>query len=128
MNPTGYRGLPYLKGVVTDVTGNMAVVVDQYGKHRAVRVDIRRSKGPFPRVGETWVLDRELGPWTFSACLKADIPKVTGSTDAIPALASLIAALAEIGLIEDHTTSEQVRALHPHTHDESGGGVTGTDQ
>lgn len=128
MNIKNTQGLPYMKAVVTDVTDRMAIVVDQFGKHHDVRIDLRRGKGPFPRVGEMWLLDRELGPWTFAACMKADLPKVTGSTDDIPALISLIAALTEIGLIEDHTTSDQIRALHPHTHPESGGGVTGTDE
>lgn len=127
MNIKNSMGLPYMSAIVTSVGINTAVVTDQYGKIHTVRTDIRRGKGPFPRVGEKWLIDRELGPWTFSACLTADLPKVTGSTDGLPALASLISALAQIGLIEDHTTSEQVRALHPHTHSDPQGGTTGAD-
>lgn len=113
-------GLSYLMVVINDITGVMAAVTDQYGKSHDIRIDIRRGKGPYPRVGETWIVDRDVGPWTFAACLVPDIPKVTGTTDAIPALVSLIEALAALGLIEDHTTADRIRSLHEHFHPDGG--------
>jgi hypothetical protein len=112
----GDVGLPYMIVQVDDLGGEMAWVKDQYGKKHRVRLDIRRGKGPFPKVGETWIVDRTLGHWAFAACLVPDLPIITGTTDDIPALKNLIAALEDIGLIVNQTTNTRVRADTPHTH------------
>ena len=102
---------------VDDIDGNIASVIDQFGRYLTVRLDVRRGV-VLPRPGETWILDRTLGPWTFAAQVRpATRPQVSGTTDDIPALKSLIEALIEIGLpIEDLTVDIQMNARHGHTH------------
>ena len=103
---------------VDEVSGRNATVIDQYSIFRTVRTDVRRGAGPKPREGETWVIDRSMGVWTFSARIMAKIetPIVTGSTDENPALISLLEALDELGFIKNETIDTQLRAVHPHTH------------
>lgn len=103
MSTPDFLGLPYMVVTVDDVTGNVAAVLDQYGKRHDVRADVRRGNGPWPRPGEVWLVDRTLGHWTFAASIVTDPPAVTGTTTD-PVVQSLVAALAEMGLILDQTT------------------------
>jgi hypothetical protein len=102
---------------IDDVTGRIATVVDQFGNFRTVRTDIRRGSGPKPRAGETWIIDRSMGTWTFaSRVTRTETPVIYGSTDENPALIALLSALDLLGLIENKTVNTQLRAKHPHTH------------
>ena len=47
--------------------GKWALTVDRQNTETRVPMLVQRSKGPLPAVGETWLLDQELGSWTFSA-------------------------------------------------------------
>lgn len=123
---SGSMGFPWKTVKVQEVTEGTALVEDQFGKTFEVSAFIRRGKGLLPRAGEEWIIDRTLGAWTFAAVVQESRPIVTGSTDGLPALASLIEALEELGLIEDQTTSARIRATHPHTHTETGT-TTGAD-
>ena len=109
-------GLDYITCKVNEINGRRAIVIDQFDRTMTVRIDVRRGKGPLPEVGETWLIDRTLGPWTFAACLNPKRIEITGSTDNNPALKSLIAALERMGWIKDLTTDDQLRAEHLHTH------------
>ena len=67
-------GLPWLLVTIESIqdssdNGRVAVVRDQYGSLHEVQTNLRRSKGPPPLQGETWVIDRALGGWTFAACV-----------------------------------------------------------
>lgn len=69
MNGTGSRGFPWLEVTVESIDNGLADVVDQFGEHKSVRVDILRSKGDQPQVGERWIIDRAFGTWTFAAVI-----------------------------------------------------------
>lgn len=119
-------GFPWKIATVVSITSDdprLCVVRDQFGKYQTLRRDLTRAKGGQPQVGEKWLIDTVLGYWTFACALEVPLPVVTGETDGIPALRSLIDALAFHGFIEDQTTDDRVRATHPHTHP----GGTGED-
>lgn len=102
---------------VDEVSGRTATVVDQFSIFRTVRTDVRRGSGPKPRPGETWVIDKSMGQWTFSARVNdIETPVITGSTDENPALIALLEALDLLGWIKNDTIDTQLRAVHPHTH------------
>lgn len=69
MKSLNYNGFPTMIGTVADVdaTNSLATIKDSFGRNRIVRIDIRRGGGRIPIVGETWLLDRTLGDWTFAA-------------------------------------------------------------
>lgn len=96
--------------------GKVALVTDEFNRSLRIRTDYRRGKGAPPRPGEVWMIDQTMGPWTFAACIRPDPPVITGSTDNNPALVSLIAMLAEAGIIIDQTTNTQIRANLDHSH------------
>lgn len=67
---TSIRGLPWMEVVVESIDGHLADVVDQFGQHKTVRIDVMRAKGVgAPEVGERWMIDRALGFWTFAAVI-----------------------------------------------------------
>jgi hypothetical protein len=47
----------------------MAETVDQLGHRMKIRTDVMRHKGLRPKAGESWVIDRSLGPWSFAAVM-----------------------------------------------------------
>lgn len=59
--------------VVTSVDEeqSLALVTDRFGGVLTVRTDVLRSKGPRPKEGEQWVVDRTYGDWTFALCIGA---------------------------------------------------------
>lgn len=89
---------------IEDVSDRIAHVVDGFGRHISVNIDIRRSSGPRPRVGERWVIDRAFGDWTLTAIVRSIPPVITGDVDGNTALRALLDALNNDGLIEDQTT------------------------
>ena len=92
---------------VISVFGNTAVVIDQLGKKREIRVNLLRSKGPWPAPGERWLIQNDLGEWTFAAMRDVPAPKtITGSrsTDIASITIQLLEALAALGLVVDQTT------------------------
>lgn len=73
-----------------------------------VPLSVRRSRLDAPVVGETWLIERSLGPqWVLAALVSPATPRptVTGSRAATDAVAlSLLAALVDLGLVEDGTS------------------------
>ena len=113
-------GADFKRVKIESIHGNVAAVRDRLGTVQNLRCDYRRGGGPFPRVGEEWIIDQTLGTWTFAALVVGDPPEITGSNDGIPALVNLLAALDEAGVIVDKTTTERIRSDvhtgHPHSH------------
>ena len=70
---------------------------------------IVRHKGLKPQVGESWLIQSDLGgqEWTFAAVLTASVtpPVVSGSRSSGAALQSLLAALEAHGVITDDTVA-----------------------
>ena len=91
-------GFDYMVVKVDDVTNQVAAVHDDYGKRHDIRTDVRRGKGPLPRPGEVWLVDKTLGMWTFAATLAPILPRIDYPADG--ALAALLAALNDVGIIE----------------------------
>jgi hypothetical protein len=54
-------------GTITDVTGSQAIVHDRFGQQYTVRTDVLPGKAAAPEVGETWIIDRPYGYWSFAA-------------------------------------------------------------
>ena len=42
---------------------------DNFGRNVQVPIGVQRAKGVPPKVGETWLIDKEFGVWTFVAIL-----------------------------------------------------------
>lgn len=102
---TGKSGMTWLVVTVEEIDGNDAHCVDQHGIARMFDTRVMRANGAKPRVGEKWVADRSiLGNWTLAAVLQPKPTKITGSRSTGAALANLLTALDEMGLIEDGTT------------------------
>lgn len=74
-----------------------------------VPLSVRRSRLDMPVVGETWLIERTLGPqWTLAAPVDPAKPRpaVTGSRALSDAVSlSLLAALVDLGLVDDQTTA-----------------------
>jgi hypothetical protein len=100
-------GFPYRQVTVQSIHETRAQVVDRYGAHIGLSTLYRRGGGPFPRVGETWIIDRALGFWTFSALVTKSPPIVTASTVGVPALTELLSALHDAGLILNRSNTEE---------------------
>ena len=96
-------GFDYMVVKVDDITSNVASVLDDYGKRHDIRTDIRRGNGPYPRVGEIWLVDRTLGAWTFAASLATLPPVIDLPADGVTA--QLLSALDSMGLIQWGTSS-----------------------
>lgn len=125
----GTRGdLPWVRVRVEEVVSEegYALCRDEYGKERTVAL-LTSSRGLLPRVGERWIVTRQLGQWTFAVNIETKPHEIVGSNDDVPALKNLLAALEEMGLIIDSTTTDRIRATTPHTHSNPEGGSTGTD-
>lgn len=98
-------GFITLEVTVESVEGTYALVRDSLGRPKKVRADVRRGNGPLPRVGEVWLVDQTLGPWTFAACLQSVPPRVIGDAGGVVALESLLSALADSGVIVNEAAS-----------------------
>lgn len=74
-----------------------------------VPLSVRRSRLDLPVVGETWLIERTLGSqWTLAAPVYPASPRpaVTGSRAlSDPVSLSLLAALVDLGLVDDQTTA-----------------------
>lgn len=85
-----------------------AHVRDAFGKMHRVNATITRAKGMRPRVGEAWVVSRDLDrrELTLAAIMGESVepPRVTGSRTSGAALLSLLDALEELGVIINDTT------------------------
>ena len=102
--PVRQNRLPWKRVVVEEVTDGVALCLDQFGHHLNVSAVMTRAKGALPQVGETWLVSMDLGDrWTFSAVVSPIIPVVDGSRGDGSALASLLQALDQLGLIQDAT-------------------------
>lgn len=122
------QGLPFEKVMIEQIVieENYASVRNEFGRNRQVPLQTR-AKGMLPAEGETWIVSREMGHWTFALCVLPQPPTITGSTDGLPALVNLLEQLEAAGLIIDGTTSTRIRATHTHVHTDPQGGSTGTD-
>lgn len=99
-------GLPWEVVKVTEIGDDgLAEVTNHIGKQRRIKIGFLRAKGALPRVGERWVIDKSMGYWTFAAVIEADPPVITGDRSDGTALANLLTALADMGLIVDETTA-----------------------
>lgn len=67
----GFQTMRVTVDEVDPITG-WATVTDSYGGKRNVLAAIRRGGGRMPLPGETWILDRTLGDWTFAALVSVD--------------------------------------------------------
>ncbi|MFD8656165.1 hypothetical protein [Streptomyces mirabilis] len=69
-----------LKQVVlreVDRVKGLALGVDTEGQYVEVRLSIRRS-GIVPKVGQTWLIDRDFGVWSLAALVDLSPPDTTG--------------------------------------------------
>lgn len=101
------EGFPYRQVTVESISSTTAQVVDRYGAHIGLSTLYRRGGGPFPRVGEVWIIDRALGFWTFSALVTKAPPVITESTVGVPALKALLTLLEDAGLLLDHSVTDE---------------------
>ncbi len=99
------NGLPWEVVTIVGIDGEMAEVENHIGKTRRIPVAANRAKGAYPAEGERWVIDKQLGDWTFAAVLYRVPVTVTGDRSDGTALVNLLAALEGMGLIIDETTA-----------------------
>ncbi|MFJ4902852.1 hypothetical protein [Streptomyces sp. NPDC088727] len=60
-----------------DWAKKLALGVDTEGQYVEVRLGVRRS-GIIPRVGQTWLVDRDFGMWCLTAMIDLGAPDLTG--------------------------------------------------
>ncbi len=90
--------------LIQEVTDDgQVLVIDGHTKQYRLPL-IMRASGMNPRPGETWFMSRETGYWNLSAVKTRLPPEITGSRSDGSALASLLSALEESGVIKDSTT------------------------
>ncbi len=65
----GSVGFAHMTITIQEIVDGYAYGLDNYGRNVKVPIDIQRAKGSNPVVGETWIIDKALGPWTFAATL-----------------------------------------------------------
>jgi hypothetical protein len=70
----------------------IAQTTDTFGKLRQIGVSTMVGSGAYPQVGETWVIDKSLGTWTFLSRVAPIIPHVTD-------VFSLALALQQLGIL-----------------------------
>lgn len=97
-----------VRAVVTKIEdrpqGQVAHVIDHFGKPRVLWRHHLRARGMLPEVGEMWIIARDLGHWTFAAILTAKPPPVTGNCEGNTALWSLLQTLDSHGIIDNQAT------------------------
>lgn len=99
------QGLPFEKVMIEGVVleENYAMVRNEFGRQRQIPL-FMRSRGPRPVEGETWLISRDTGYWTFALCILPKPPTITGDAEGNVALAQLLAWLDQTGLIVDGST------------------------
>lgn len=90
-----------------DLSAGIAQARTTLGKEIQLRLDRRPKGGAAPAVGDIWTVCKEGYSWTLKAMLNAPAtPTVTGSRAAAdPVTLSLLAALVQLGLVQDGTTA-----------------------
>lgn len=71
----------------------VAITMDDFRRQRKIGVSTVNGAGVYPKAGETWVIDRSLGTWTFAMRLVPHRPVVTD-------FVSLAIALHDLGLVD----------------------------
>lgn len=90
---------------IEEIADGFAHCIDGFGKTEVVPVIVMRAKGSTPQVGESWIIDRAMGDWTFAAVTNHQTPEITGSRGSGAALKKLLSTLVELGIIVDKTTT-----------------------
>jgi hypothetical protein len=57
----------------------IALCVDTEGQYIEVRTGLQRT-GIKPKVGQSWLVDRDMGVWTFGALIAATVPSTDGGS------------------------------------------------
>jgi hypothetical protein len=97
-------GFEMVRVTVTTVADDGTCLTrDTIGRERQVRYDLRPKGTGVPAGGEIWLIRKMGDTWVLGAQVGAARPVVTGDRSAGTALVSLLAALVELGLIEDET-------------------------
>lgn len=71
----------------------IAITMNDFRYQRKIGVSTRHGSGVYPKEGETWIVDRSMGTWTFVMRLEPKKPLVTD-------FVSLLVVLADLGFIE----------------------------
>ena len=102
----GSTGFNHMKFVIQEINDRYAYGIDGFGREVKVPMTVQPSKAPLPAAGETWIIEKSSGAWTFSKILYPPaVPVVTGSVSDGSALTSLLEALDTAGIIVNNTTS-----------------------
>lgn len=103
--PTQGRGSPLKRVKVDEIipAHSLAICVDTENHRVQVPLHVRRAKGGWPKVGETWLITREFGSWSFASILgDAEPPLITASREgADPLAVQLLDTLLELGLVRE---------------------------
>jgi hypothetical protein len=86
--------VPFVQAKVLsiDIEKNVALCRDSLSRMLSIRLDIQRSKGQKPECGETWIVDKYYGVWTFAALMQGDTKGVVTPIENIPDLAPTLEA------------------------------------
>lgn len=83
--------------ITTDDNGHLmaSVTLALSGGQKTIRADYQKAKGPIPKVGERWLIDKSLGYWTFACTLEHyhEIEKLTFTSPISPAAWSVVHGL-----------------------------------
>lgn len=73
-SPVGYEDSRRIVDVEQVMVDGLVHVKDQFGQNMEVRCNLMPTRGPWPRPGERWVIDRSLGSWNFVAIATMEDP------------------------------------------------------
>ena len=68
-DPSKTRGFPTMQITIAEITDGFAYGKDRFGRDIKIPISTQRAKGTTPLVGETWIISKDLGSWTFAAIL-----------------------------------------------------------
>lgn len=117
-------GFDLLRCQIENIDGDYATVIDQMGQTKTVLVGMMRAKGVRPKVGERWLIDRQLGHWSLAAVLMPvdrALERFVATSPASPAAWNVVHGLGseDVGVTVRETASGLVVASAVHVLDES---------
>lgn len=107
-DPTGNsRGFNQIQATILSVTSGKALCQDKLGRlYPSISVTNMVGSGSYPQAGESWMLSKANGGWTFFSRVTPVLPVVTNSS-------TLVQALVAHGDIDPTSTVNLVSSPSP---------------
>ncbi len=106
----------FVKVRVMSIGDTHALTLDDNGSQYDVPLAMRTGGAGHPRVGQTWILTKVAGKWTFTTLIdKRKAPVITAPRDgADPLTVQILDVLLYYGLVEEEGRSQGRRGGQNH--------------